>query len=50
MLTVQLSTMRMMATSIDSAPTPGVDTSNPAAPNTFDTKGISDVNVWDNEW
>ncbi len=50
MLTVQLSAMRMMAESINSAPTPTVDTSSSADPGSFGTKGISDVNVWDNEW
>ena len=34
-----------------SNPNANVDTSDPGkAPGDFETKGISDVNVWDNEW
>ena len=46
-LTVVLGTCKMMA---ESAPTLGVDTGDSEDPNNFDAKGISDVNIWDEEW
>ena len=50
MIVVRLSMNNIIAASPNTPPSTPVNTSDPYNPNDFNTKGISDVNVWDNEW
>lgn len=50
MLVVRLSMSNIIALSVDKAPDASIDISGISNPDEYTTKGVSDVNIWDEEW
>jgi hypothetical protein len=50
MIVVRLAMHNVIAASPNTPPSTPVDTSDSYNPGSFDTKGVTDINIWDDEW
>ena len=50
MIVVRLAMHNVIAASPNAIPSAGVDTTSSEDPDGFETKSITDINIWDDEW